>query len=233
MAILTGKVIFILLVLESIATLSKQQPPSGIVSTTHQLKKLLAEEINNALGDLMCKVPEPTIATHTDSPSTNGQLEEIVHRLENKFDALITDPPCLGQIEEAVAGAFNESILAAILKRLDVLESEIIKDSQLGLTRSQAASTCKEILDQRDSSPSGYYWVKNAAGLPHRVYCDMTRSCGGVTGGWLRATKLDMTNSSHQCPSGLRQRIDAGIHTCGINSNHGVCSSVSLRVCGL
>ena len=38
------------------------------------------------------------------------------------------------------------------------------------------------------------------------AYCDMTLLCGGVTGGWVRVAELDMTNSSHQCPSGMSHR---------------------------
>ena len=53
------------------------------------------------------------------------------------------------------------------------------------------------------SSPSGYYWVRASNGSAVSVYCDMTRSCGGVTGGWMRVAELDMTNSSHQCPSAM------------------------------
>ena len=49
----------------------------------------------------------------------------------------------------------------------------------------------------------------------------------GVTGGWMRVAGLDMTNSSHQCPSGLRQRTDSGKRTCGIDSTSvAICSSV-------
>ena len=44
--------------------------------------------------------------------------------------------------------------------------------------------------------PSEYYWVKTSNGSAVRVYCDMTRSCGGVTGGWLRVDYLDKTNSN-------------------------------------
>ena len=57
-----------------------------------------------------------------------------------------------------------------------------------------------------------------------RVYCDMTRSCGGVTGGWMRVAELDMTGSSQQCPSGLRLRTDSNVRSCGIISSPG-CSS--------
>ena len=40
------------------------------------------------------------------------------------------------------------------------------------------------------SSPSGYYWVLSSLGSPVCVYCDMTRSCGGVTGRWMRVAYL-------------------------------------------
>ena len=37
-----------------------------------------------------------------------------------------------------------------------------------------------------------------------RVYCDMMRSCGGVSGGWMIVISFDMDNPSHSCPSGLQ-----------------------------
>ena len=32
------------------------------------------------------------------------------------------------------------------------------------------------------------------------VYCEMTKSCGGITGGWMRVVELNMTNTTTQCP---------------------------------
>ena len=92
--------------------------------------------------------------------------------------------------------------------------------------------------DLPPSSPSGYYWVRSIIGTAVRAHCDMTRTCGGITGGWMRVAELDMTNSSHQCPSGLKQRTGSNICTCGIRS--GSCSSANYdvgsfqysRVCG-
>ena len=57
----------------------------------------------------------------------------------------------------------------------------------------------------------------------------------------MRVGKLDMTNSSTQCPSGLWQRTDSNIRTCTRNSIFEGCSSVTLytsnipysRVCGM
>ena len=90
------------------------------------------------------------------------------------------------------------------------------------------------------SSPSGYYWVRASNGSAVKVYCDMALSCGEVTGGWMRVAGLDMTNSSHQCPSDLRERTDSGKRTCRSNFSWSGCSSVTfpvnalgyLHVCG-
>ena len=90
------------------------------------------------------------------------------------------------------------------------------------------------------SSPSGYYWVRASNGSAVRVYCDMTRSCGGVTGGWVRVAELNMTNSSHQCPSGLTLRTESvsNIRACVTASTAG-CVGIPIdipysysRVCG-
>ena len=56
------------------------------------------------------------------------------------------------------------------------------------------------------SSLSGYYWVRASNDSAMYVYCDMTRSCGNVTGGWMRVADLDMRDSRQQCPGDLRQR---------------------------
>ena len=43
----------------------------------------------------------------------------------------------------------------------------------------------------------------------------------------MRVAELDMTNSSHQCPSGLRQRTDSNKRTCVRDSDSPGCSSVT------
>ena len=53
------------------------------------------------------------------------------------------------------------------------------------------------------SSPSGYYWIVSSNHSTIRVYCDMKKSCGNITGGWMRVTSFDMTQNSSKCPSSL------------------------------
>ena len=81
------------------------------------------------------------------------------------------------------------------------------------------------------SSPSGYYWVRASNGSAVRVYCDMITSCGD--GGWMRVANLDFSNASTSCPSGLQERVDSGIRTCGIESSEAACPSVILSTSGV
>ena len=130
------------------------------------------------------------------------------------------------------------SACVAFTVRIFELQSEITTLKHLlrnGLSPSTPAISCAAL---HPSSLSGYYWVRASNGSAVRVYCDMTRSCGGVTGGWMRVADLDMTNSSHQCPRGFQQRTDAGRRMCIPMISVG-CSSVNFsaaerysRVCG-
>ena len=63
------------------------------------------------------------------------------------------------------------------------------------------AISCKDLYDTYYNS-SGYYWI-GEVGSAVRVYCNMSLTCGNLTGGWMRVANIDMTNTSQNCPSGL------------------------------
>ena len=65
------------------------------------------------------------------------------------------------------------------------------------------------------SSPSGYYWLLSSNGSRIRVYCDMNKTCGGITGGWMRVTSLNMRQASSKCPSSLCLLQTIPIRSCG------------------
>ena len=99
------------------------------------------------------------------------------------------------------------------------------------------ALSCAAILEQNSSSTSGYYFVRSLSGQLRNVYCDMTRTCGNITGGWMRVAMLDVQN----CPLELQQKIfNDNITTCVARENNRGCTSIfysSLdipysRVCG-
>ena len=84
----------------------------------------------------------------------------------------------------------------------------------LGTVQAHPASSCKEIQEKTPSLPSGYYWVKAGNETPIHVYCNMSLVCNGVSGGWMQVANIDMTNSSHTCPQGLRT-LTTPMRMCG------------------
>ena len=80
-----------------------------------------------------------------------------------------------------------------------------------GSLQSPAVRSCKNI---PQGSPSGSYWIQNNLGVASQQYCDMTRTCCGSTGGWMRVANLDMTDQHQSCPSGFKL-ITSPRRTCG------------------
>ena len=128
----------------------------------------------------------------------------------------------------------NSEVITGVMQNLSQLFFEV-QQLRAELQCSSFISSCS-ILPL--SCPSGYYWVWVSNGSVVRVYCDMTLSCGGVTGGWMRVAELNMTDTSQQCPVELVERNEAGIRQCRIPGNQ--CYSVNhsmpvlsySRVCG-
>ena len=102
------------------------------------------------------------------------------------------------------------------------------------------SASCSHVVLLNSSSPSGHYWIRSSNGSAVRVYCDMIRSCGNITGGWMRVASLDMRDSSSQCPNDLRMVIpgdncnpEPRICEIGTNVHTGKCSSNSYTSHGL
>ena len=123
--------------------------------------------------------------------------------------------------------------LDEISSKLEATMNKLISLHQPGKTASHPATSCAEIYDYNPTTPSGYYWLKDSSNAAIRLYCDMTLTCKGVGGGWTQVIKLNMTNSSHQCPPGTRLRTDLSKRLCGINFSGLGCSSAIFDVHGI
>ena len=112
--------------------------------------------------------------------------------------------------------------------------SGIISNFATILDEEHAFSSCAAIQQFFPFQPSsGYYKIKSSNGSAITAYCDMTRSCGGITGGWMRVAELDMTDNTTQCPDSLELRTSP-LRTCTtFNSTTGTCSSDIFSVNGV
>ncbi len=208
------------------------------LSRIENLETLFQQVPNEA--DFLDADNSPSIAAlQNDTQNTKEILLEFLEFARKnalKLNALQNQTQ---DIEEMVEEFFEHS--GNQTQRLNELQNKTLQviDSleRQGQHRSFPTSSCVAL---SPFSPSGYYWVRASNGSAVRVYCDTTRSCGGVTGGWMRVAELDMANSSQQCPSGLRQRTDSNIRTCVRNTDQPGCSAVQYptanvqysRVCG-
>ena len=95
-----------------------------------------------------------------------------------------------------------------------------------GSSEDNPATSCKDLHDCDPTPPSGYYWVNTTTG-PVQVYCEMnTNNCGNITGGWMRAAYIDMTNVNNTCPTGLTNTVVNCTRMCTSPHSGAGCTSV-------
>ena len=230
-----------------------QQLNSSINMFHHQLSKEIeseSQQLNSSINMFHHKLSQEI---ESESQTLNSSINMFHHQLhqeiENESQQLNSSINMfhhqLSQEIENEIKQLNSSINSWLNEKCPALENytEHLTTAleNIGQYQNYPADSCAAILLCNPFSPSGNYWVTSSNGSAVSVYCDMTRSCGNITGGWMRVLKLDMTNSSTQCPSGLRQHTDSNIRICAINSTSEGCSSVTLftstiqfsRVCGI
>ncbi len=182
---------------------------------TKFLTVLLLLELS--LDSISCQQCDVVIANHAD------YKKEIRSEVANALNDFMLHDNASSSIPQGCSISEEVSTLREEIKQL---REEMKLFLRPGHTSSHPADSCADILDYNNQSLSGYYWVQNSMGYSYRVYCDMTRTCGGVTGGWMKVAELDMTDNSNQCPSTLTQRINSNKRTCVINSNSASCAPV-------
>ena len=105
-------------------------------------------------------------------------------------------------------------------ERLQELRTEIIEIvcsnvQHKGISEHCPAASCRAIYEGDRTVSSGYYWIRNAAGNATRVFCVMnTTNCGDITGGWMRAAFLDMTDPANTCPESLTYTVVNSTRIC-------------------
>ena len=217
--VLIAAVICFIIVFAEVAGLKASAP----TEMSSESQRLYLQQINQSLSSLDDRVMNRL-------SMLEGRVLNVLSNLDN-----VTNHLSSLDMDQGFLEARANSTFATIFQELAELSNEVLQlsqstdvlDQQLGnntlllasLTRQLSFLLVDSCAALPPSTPSGYYWLRASNGSAVRVYCDMTRSCGGVTGGWMRVAELDMTNNSQQCPSGLNERVDGDIRTCGIWSN--------------
>ena len=87
-------------------------------------------------------------------------------------------------------------------------------------------SPCADLLRTDSSTPSGLYWIRSSSGTVVQVYCDMNRTCGNITGGWMRVANISVSANSDSCPGELYQIGSSNHYACKIETPNSASSSL-------
>ena len=68
--------------------------------------------------------------------------------------------------------------------------------------------------------------MRSSTGDLRSVYCDMNRTFGGNSTGWMRVAELDVNN----CPPGLRHEITISVNTCVVIEDNPGCTEITYPV---
>ena len=82
--------------------------------------------------------------------------------------------------------------------------------------------SCAEIAKSSKGYSSGEYILKLSTEAIRTVYCDMTRTLGGSTSGWMRIAKIDVNN----CPQGFNTTIHDSVNACIRSKSRAVCTEI-------
>ena len=198
-----------------------------------------------------------TCECHEIRELVNVSVQQAVERLEDSLGIMIntaisnintrtTDETALSDLESRLTSTI-QGLLTPIQTQLDYHlpppppttsappSTTSTPPPPPGEIADNPATSCKDLYDKHDAS-SGYYWI-GEIGSAVRVYCNMSLTCGNVTGGWMRVANIDMTNTSQNCPSGLdlitspRRLCDTTVNGCA-SSDFNVHGAQYSHICG-
>ena len=141
-----------------------------------------------------------------------------------------------GALNNSERQQLKEEILAMLREEMSMLSCCNTLSSEC----ERVATSCKELYQCNPALPSGYYNITTPQGV-ERVYCDMnTTNCGNITGGWMRAAYIDMTDPGNTCPESLTFTVQSSTRMCRSSHTAAGCTSVTFpahnlsytKVCG-
>ena len=154
----------------------------------------------------------------------NDTITNVTAQLDRELSAKI-------QQQSELMVSLNEEISEKILWELSNNHQSLISsidDHHPGSgTMENPATSCNTL---PHGSVSGRYWIQALNGSAVSVYCATTRVCCDITGGWMRAADLDMTNATQQCPPTFRA-VTSPKRLCGTHGSG--CVSTTFPVHGV
>ena len=184
-------------------------PNSEITNLTIAINKLLTQFTHK------CPVTEQSNSRDTINDLMQLVLTKQLLSVDSSSSCSPSQPSTCNNegIQQAIEGLNNS--IAMIIDRLDSLTDAVSNFScPDNYCCDSLPSSCEAIHKKWPNNPSGYYNITSNNGSVHQVYCHMESLCNS-TGGWMRITNLNMTDSECDCPDGFSLYSKGGVRACG------------------
>uniref|UniRef100_A0A1X7UZA3 Fibrinogen C-terminal domain-containing protein n=1 Tax=Amphimedon queenslandica TaxID=400682 RepID=A0A1X7UZA3_AMPQE len=193
--------------IDTSTALEKQSDQIG--KLTLQLKNAI-DRIFNVTENTEVKVDDLLECCSSDN-STNLQI------LKTTKDLAKTLKNMTGNIKN-ISNSTNK-----VVDDISAIATELQRRSS-----SLEVKSCEDIKRLLPSSTTGYYDLGYQT-----IYCNMDELCGSE-GGWTRVAYLDMSNATHNCPTGFRLYTIGGKRYCGRPESDGSsCTSAKFFTNGI
>ena len=180
------------------------------IDQVNSSQQMLSQQLFQDISEIENRIEQVNSSQQILSQQLNQDITAVDSRTQEINSSLSQTQQDISVLENNLEEV-NASLLQQV-NQVQTLAQETVDGLEaLGEFPNFPASSCAAILS---TQPSGFYYVRNSTGSAVSVYCDMTLSCGGVTGGWMRVVDVDFNASSIACPSGFREDNDSDIRTC-------------------
>ena len=192
------------------------QQNASIDSAYRQLNDKVSQQLNTSIDMVYQQLSQQNASLDSTYQQLNTSLYEQLSQqnasLDSAYQQLNTSLyQQLSQQNASIDSSYQQlnTSINTLYKQLKYLQ---LKQEN---AEDNPAISCKDLYDTYYNS-SGYYWI-GEVGSAVRVYCNMSLTCGNLTGGWMRVANIDVTNTSQNCPSGL-SLISSPKRVCDITS---------------
>ena len=219
-------------------SVSPQQTSSSQQIQNKSVFMLQLEQINKSLTSIQDQITTLSREEMENNAAQSNNIQQLNTSIDMQLSTLNNQTQQLSDsntmLQHQLTTLHNQTQLLSDSNTM--LQQQLDTALFAGQLSIYPAASCAAL---PPSSPSGHYWISNSNDSPTLVYCTM--SCGTHTGGWMRVGFLNMTNSSHLCPSGFMKRNESpNIRTCVRKKQSGGCTKVELsrantrytRACG-
>ena len=97
----------------------------------------------------------------------------------------------------------NSHLLTQVRDSMNMHNQTLVSLEERVRNQMSLVSSCADLLRRDSSAPSGLYWIRSSSGTGVQVYCDMNRTCGNITGGWMRVADVSVGANRDSCPGKL------------------------------